>query len=277
MSATLFILLTAVTALSKVNPQGINSETVKEQEKFIEMTVVYDNNNYDERLSTAWGFACFVRGTSKTVLFDTGGDGRILLSNMQKLGIAPDSIDIVTISHEHYDHCGGLEEFLGWQRNKDLIVYLPGSFPEQIKDMVIRAGVRLVTVDTSVEICSGIYSTGELGISLKEQSLIVETKNGLVVITGCAHPGVVNIVNQAKASLKQNVYMVLGGFHLTGTGIEDVRQVISRLKAGGVKAIGPCHCSGNEARQLFMESYGDNYFPSGVGYKIRTESMPSNR
>ncbi len=277
MAATLFILLTVVTALGKANLQNVNDKAMKEQEKSIKITVVYDNNSYDEQLRTAWGFACFVQGTSKTILFDTGGDGQILLSNIKKLGIEPDSVDIVVISHEHYDHCGGLDEFLGWQRNEDLIVYLPRSLPEQIKDVVRRANARLVMVDTSVEICSGVYSTGELGTFLKEQSLIIETENGLVVVTGCAHPGVVNIVNQAKALLKQNVYMVLGGFHLTGTGTESVRQMVARLQADGVKAVGPCHCSGNEVRRLFKEAYGNSYFPLGVGYKIRAGSIPLNR
>ena len=76
------------------------------------ITVIYDNNPYKEGLETAWGFAASITGTEKTILFDTGGDGSILLNNMQKLAIDPNGIDTVVLSHIHPDHTGGLNSFL---------------------------------------------------------------------------------------------------------------------------------------------------------------------
>jgi 7,8-dihydropterin-6-yl-methyl-4-(beta-D-ribofuranosyl)aminobenzene 5'-phosphate synthase len=78
----------------------------------ISITVTYDNNLYTEGLITAWGFSCFIRGAEKTILFDTGGNGSILLANMKELDINPQEIDVAVISHIHGDHAGGIERFL---------------------------------------------------------------------------------------------------------------------------------------------------------------------
>jgi 7,8-dihydropterin-6-yl-methyl-4-(beta-D-ribofuranosyl)aminobenzene 5'-phosphate synthase len=99
--------------------------------KHISITVVYDNNPYREGLSTSWGFSCLIRGTEKTILFDTGGNGSVLLSNMKRLRIEPEEIGIVFLSHIHGDHVGGLAQFL--EANKNVTVFLPVSFPEKFK------------------------------------------------------------------------------------------------------------------------------------------------
>lgn len=98
------------------------------------ITIVYDNNRYDERLETAWGFSCLVEGLEKTILFDTGGDSAMLLRNMSKLRIDPQSVDVIVISHIHCDHLGGLSGLL--EENNNVTVYLPQSLPESIKNTV---------------------------------------------------------------------------------------------------------------------------------------------
>jgi 7,8-dihydropterin-6-yl-methyl-4-(beta-D-ribofuranosyl)aminobenzene 5'-phosphate synthase len=101
---------------------------------------------------------------------------------------------------------------------------MPRSLPQSVKDPVRIAGARLADVHKPIRICEDVYSTGELGTFIKEESLIIKTSKGLVVITGCAHPGIVNIVKRAKEMLKSDVYLVLGGFHLCWMSLSKVND-----------------------------------------------------
>ena len=242
--------------------EAVSKPAIKE----LTIKVVYDNNPYKEGLGTAWGFSCLIKGPEKTILFDTGGDGTLLLSNMVKLAIEPNSIDVVVLSHIHGDHTGGLGRFL--ERNADVTVYLPESFPKKFKNNVQAQGAKIVEVKQSLKICENVYSTGQLGRLIKEQGLVIRTEKGLIVITGCAHPGIVKMVNAAKDLLKEKIVLVMGGFHLewaTGGGIE---KIISAFKQLQVTYAGPCHCSGEKARSLFEKHFGKNYIKVGAGKVI---------
>jgi 7,8-dihydropterin-6-yl-methyl-4-(beta-D-ribofuranosyl)aminobenzene 5'-phosphate synthase len=233
------------------------------------ITIVYDNNpgGGDERLETAWGFSCLVEGLDKTILFDTGGDSALLLRNMRTLGIHPRDVEVIVISHVHGDHVGGLAGFL--EENPAVTVYLPQSFPESIRHATREAGAGIVEVDGPVEICEHVYSTGELGGGIREQSLAIETARGLVVITGCAHPGVVDIVRRAKELTGGEVHLVLGGFHLGGASETTIAGIAETLQQLGVRRVAPCHCSGDVARRLFGEAYGEDFVPAGVGSRLK--------
>jgi len=239
--------------------------------KNLSITVSYDNNPYKERLTTAWGFSCVIRGTEKTILFDTGGDGSILLPNMEKLGINLKEIDLVVLSHIHGDHVGGLSSFL--RNNPEVVVYLPKSFPKGFKDGVKEYGAKVVEVQGPLKICQGVFSTGELGTWIKEQSLVIHTEKGVIVITGCAHPGIVKIVDKAKDLVKGDVLLVMGGFHLGGESKGEIENIISSFRKLGVSYAGPCHCSGDSARQLFKEEYGENFIDVGVGRVVTMNDL----
>ncbi len=261
-------------------PTRVESEMAGEQSspslmplspaKRVTITILYDNNEYDERLETAWGFSCLVEGLEKTILFDTGGSSEMLLSNMRKLGLDPEDVEVIVISHIHYDHLGGLAGFL--EQNHHPTVYLPKSLPKRIKNTVRDSEAKLVEVCDPVKICENTYSTGELGAWIKEQSLVVKTTKGLVVITGCAHPGVVNVVQQAKKLLKDDVYLVLGGFHLCWMNPLQLKGIVNGVKKEEVKMVAPCHCSGDLARSAFENVYGDNFIRVGVGKRLEIEN-----
>ena len=233
--------------------------------KNLTITVTYDNNPHKQELETEWGFAAFITGTEKTILFDTGG-GRVLLDNMEKLAIKPDSVDVVVLSHIHGDHTGGLGSFL--EKNSNVTIYLPKSFPKKLKDNARNSGAKIIEVEESEQICENVCSTGQLGKWIKEQSLIIRTDKGLVVITGCAHPGIVNIVNTAKALMKDDILLVMGGFHLEWATKGRIEKIISAFKQLGVRYVGPCHCSGQKARSLFEKHFGSNYINIGAGKVI---------
>ena len=240
----------------------------------LSLTILYDNNSYNKELETRWGFSCLIKGPEKTIIFDVGGEGSVLLRNMEKLSIDPKSVDVVVLSHIHYDHIGGLPDFL--KKNSNVAVYMPKSLPKSVKDTVRKAGAQLVEVDKPVKICKNVYSTGELGNWIKEESLVIKTAKGVVVITGCAHPGVVKIVEKAKEIVEGNVYLVLGGFHLCWMNVWQIRGIIKGVEKKGVKKIAPCHCSGDLARKLFNEAYEDNFILAGVGKRIKVKNAFPN-
>jgi len=224
--------------------------------------VVYDNNPYDPRLQTAWGFGCLVQTDEATILFDSGGDGATLLGNMATLGIDLQSIEVVVLSHIHGDHTGGLGALLGTVARPT--VYAPRSFPARFKADV-RSLTALEEVTGPVGILPGIYTTGEMGSRIVEQAMAVETAEGLVVITGCAHPGVVEMVRRAKQVVEAEVYLVLGGFHLGGANQRKIERIIADLQASGVRRVAPCHCTGDKAVKAFADAFGADFIPNGVG------------
>lgn len=240
----------------------------------LSILVLFDNNAYQEGLEASWGFACLVRGAARTVLFDTGADGAILLANMGKLGIDPKSMDVVMLSHPHWDHVDGLGALLAV--HSDVEVYLPQSFPERYKADVRSAGARVVEVGGPVEICPDVYSTGEMSSErsggpryrdIVEQSLVLRSDQGLAVITGCAHPGIVNILEKVETQFEEDeLLLAMGGFHL----LEEQRLegTVARLRELGLCRVAPCHCSGDPARELFAAEYGEDYLGIGVGATI---------
>ena len=241
---------------------GIWFSVQAEKEKpEIVLISVYDNYQVDPELKTAWGFAAIIKTQQELILFDTGGNSTILLSNMQKLGIDPSSIKKVVISHIHGDHVGGLEGFL--ERNPNVTVFIPSSFPKSVKDMVIQKGAKFVEISAPRKISGSIYTSGELYGPPKEQSLIIDSKKGLIVITGCAHPGIVNIVKRAKKLMKKDkVYLVLGGFH------HPPLFCIKEFRKLGVQKVAPSHCTGDLVREAFRKEYKENFIEYGVGKTI---------
>ena len=232
----------------------------------LSIVIIYDNLVYDPGLEPGFGFSCLVKLPERSILFDTGGDSSTLLYNMEQLGIKPQDISTVVLSHAHGDHAGGLAGFL--KKNSNVTVYVLASFPRGLKEGVKLYGARLEEVCNPVELFDNVFTTGELNIGTTEQSLIVKTDDGAAVITGCAHPGVANIVQKAKEIIRDKVYLVLGGFHLGGEPASRIESIIYSFKQLGVKKVMPCHCSGGKAQRLIRERYGEDYIECGAGTKV---------
>jgi len=167
----------------------------------IKITLIYDNTVWFDSLEPDWGLSCLIEAFDTSILFDTGTHSRILFENMKKLDINPETIDMVFISHYHWDHVDGLPGML--DINPDLNVYCPSSFSGA------PSGNGIIKIKEAVEISPNIYSTGELdGI---EQSLVINSKKGVIVVTGCSHPGVETIL-EASSKIGPVKYLI-GGLH----------------------------------------------------------------
>ena len=229
----------------------------------MKITIIYDNKIAKDikGLKAGWGFSCFIQTKERNILFDTGWDGDILISNMKLLDIDPKDIDLAVISHNHWDHCGGLARVLNL--NKNLEVYVPKSFSNHLKKEIKKRANIFYEIQQSKEIYPGVYTTGEIEgslligktrISIKEQSLIFSTTKGLVVITGCAHSGINKIVNSANKL--GNIYGLMGGFH-------DFKEY-NLLR--NINLIVPTHCTANKKK--IMSLFPKNCLEGGVGFQV---------
>lgn len=190
-----------------------------------ELKILYDNEA-KEGFRSGWGFSCLI---GENLLFDTGADMNTLLFNMQKFDVNFNEINKVVFSHEHEDHTGGFRII---KKLGNVEVYVLGSFSRNLKSKIASfANVKLREVKELAEISDGIFTTGELGFFTKEQSLIIKTEKGVVVITGCSHPGLEKILSVASKFGRN--YGVIGGFH-TFNKLEILRDTT---------LIVPCHCT----------------------------------
>jgi len=205
----------------------------------MKITIIYDNTAFREDLKTDWGFSCLVEEeNTHKILFDTGANGKILLNNMEKLGIDSLSIEEIFISHLHSDHTGGLDEFLK-ANPKIKRIYVPSSL--RLKNEVILKEPQ--------KIHDNVFSTGELeGI---EQSMGVETDKGIVLVVGCSHPEMSYILDVAKKFGK--IYAVIGGMH----GFSEF-ELFKDLKL-----ICPTHCTQHKAE--LKKLYPQKYIEGGAG------------
>jgi len=230
------------------------------------ITVVYDNTTTREDLESGWGFSCLIQGLDQVILFDTGADGPILLDNMRTLNLSPDVIDAVVLSHQHGDHTGGLLDLL--QAHSDLTVFSVDNISGRLEEEIIDSGAGLVTVTDSLSVCPHALLTGRMGTGIPETGLILRTSRGLVIITGCAHPGIVEMIRRSVELGEAGPYLVMGGFHLFGTSRRGVRKVIGQFRSQQVVRVAPCHCTGPEAIEMFHQNYQEDYLDCGVGQVI---------
>ena len=264
----LLLFLEMIFAGDFIMPQIKNENNNKAET--VSITVVYDNNPFLKDLQTDWGFACLVEVGKTKLLFDTGDNGNILLSNMTKLNIDPKTIDFVFLSHFHHDHTGGLSEFS--KKNPDVTIYYPQSFPIQLIEEIKKSGAISVPVSLFQELQTNIFSLGEFEGVIPEQSLAIRTPKGIVVITGCAHPGIINILEKAKSSFPDElIYLTMGGFHLHRQSEYEISSTINKIFKMEILSVAPSHCSGNTARKMFKEVYEENYIEIGAGKIIKIE------
>ena len=249
------------------------------------LTILYNNKSLDTSIVADHGFSCLVEIGDRALLFDAGRIADIFMTNVSNLEVDYAKIRWVFISHIHGDHMGGLFDMLGKCNQPQL--YLPVSYPRHrgeppgdqadrdFKALLARLRPHvseIIQQKEPVKFGDSFFSTGMIDDASYEQALIIPTSKGLVIITGCAHPGILEIVRYAKELSGQDVFLVTGGFHLMRSDASQIRSIADELRRL-TKYIGPCHCTGDLAQDIFKEIFKDDYLDIQAGSRFSLEDV----
>jgi 7,8-dihydropterin-6-yl-methyl-4-(beta-D-ribofuranosyl)aminobenzene 5'-phosphate synthase len=212
-----------------------------------------------ERFFRKWGVSFLI---NEDILFDTFGKPSVLNRQLKKLSIDVSKIKHIIISHDDWDHISGLWDIL--ERNKNVTVYICPNFAQEIKEKISSYGVKIVEVGDFQKISEGVYSTGEMlgnseGWIIYEQSLILKDPNELAIITGCAHPGIVSIIEEVRSKFKDSICLLIGGMHLKGKGKDEIKETVLKFKEHNIAKVAPMHCTGRYALRLMEKELKDNF------------------
>lgn len=233
----------------------------------MEIKILFDSKRLNRKFSMGWGVSYLIDGQ---VLFDTGERSSYLFGNMKQLEINISDIKSVVISHDHWDHTNGLWDIL--KERPELDIYVCPGFSKTFSDKLATYSCNVREANSFMKIADGIYTTGQIGVYgidyIAEQALVLETEKGLTIMTGCAHPGIIKIVEYVRENINKNIHLIMGGFHLLNKSVSEMRSINDAFQRFGVEYIGPSHCTGEEAIEIFEESYKERCINIEVGKTI---------
>lgn len=254
-------------------------------------TVLVDNIKNGDILGE-WGLSIYIEYGEKRILLDTGASN-LFIDNARKLNISLEKIDMAVLSHAHYDHAGGMGNFL--KLNDKALFYLQDGCAENCyarkwifhKYIGIPKGIlaehkdRIVYASGNYEICDGVHLIPHTTAGLEkigkregmyqkstagwkpdnfchEQSLVFDTPKGLVILNSCSHGGAVNIINEvAEIYPEKEVLALIGGFHIFNKSESEVRELAQKIKNTGIKYVYTGHCTGRRSFKILREELGD--------------------
>jgi len=270
----------------------------------VRITILFDAFGRSA-LEKDWGYSAFVEYGGRRILFDTGNNPEILARNAKASGVDLSRLDFAILSHRHGDHMGGMDYLLRVNPNVKIYapeesfgVYgssLPSTFYRRDESLareqryyngspppVMRFGsawphARFDLIESSTQIAPGIHLLSLVSeragtLELRELSLAIETPNGIVLMVGCSHPGIENIL-RAAASIDKRIHLVIGGLHLVAASDSDISKVIASLRdTWTVDYVAPGHCTGEPAFAALKRAFGDRYLYAGLGTRLEIGS-----
>jgi len=273
----------------------------------VQLTVLFDAFGKDPSLRKDWGYAALVEVGGRRILFDTGNQPDVFAHNVKALGIDLETIDFAVISHRHGDHIAGLSYLLSvnpgvkifapkenfgvfgstqsstfYRRNPELSRerrYFDGKPPDTLRFGEAWATANIELVDETTEVAPGVHIIALVSDKpgtreMKELSLAIETPEGIVLVVGCSHPGIVRIVEAARG-IDPRIHLIAGGFHLVTAPDDEIARELARLKdVHKVGWIAAGHCTGEPTFAALANVFGERDLYAGVGTKIALGPNP---
>lgn len=227
------------------------------------ISILYDNHAQGG-LRPGWGFSAWISAGDESVLFDTGADILVFQHNARSLGCNLSTLGALALSHDHCDHVGAVTA----ATRKGLRLYVPAAFARRFSSHR-KSGTQVIAVRGPEQISPGVKSTGQFGRKIREQALVVDGAEGPVLITGCAHAGIVTVAELATKLAGRPLALIVGGFHLYRHDEAEVRYVAEQLLRLGVVRIAPCHCTGDAATAVLRDAYGEQVVDASAGSQLR--------
>ena len=190
---------------------------------------------------------------------------------MSKMAVDPKSIDIIVISHDHWDHYGSIVRLLEFKPS--IPVYMPSGSWKNVQELIRIFKGKVIPVTKPVEIVKGAYITGNFEDKTQEQTLTLAAENGALMLSGCAHPGIQNLVKLAAKEINKPIKLVAGGFLMKNISGAEIRDGILQMKSAGVVKVAPSHCTSDSAMYILKEEFSDGFIRSGTGKVITSDDL----
>ena len=267
------------------------------------VTILNDAFGKPSQLRKDWGWAALIEYNGKTILFDTGNNSSVFAHNVKTLGVDLTKLDFVVISHRHGDHTGGLNHLL--EVNPDVTIYTPSeitmfSTPTRTPSLSRRPTeplpeymryfdgkdpgnayptgtpwlkAKFKQIDNLTEIVPGFFLIPVVSDvagtkEMREMAMAVMTPKGLVLVVGCAHPGIEKML-EAATKIDKRIYSVFGGFHLVGTPDTEISRMANAFRdQWKIERMAPGHCTGEYGFSQLQKVFGNNYDYAGLGSVI---------
>jgi 7,8-dihydropterin-6-yl-methyl-4-(beta-D-ribofuranosyl)aminobenzene 5'-phosphate synthase len=229
------------------------------EEKDVIIKVIATGSTKEDRAVGNWGLSILL---GDDLLFDTHGVSAILKRRLREERVDVFGIRDIVISHDHWDHTNGLWDLL--LQNRTVNVHVCTHAAQTLTRNIETFGGFVRPCGGFQSIRDGVVTTGELpaalnGNVLYEQALVLTSAAGLVVVTGCAHPGIVTILEKVRQWSGEKIYLALGGFHLLEAADSEIQRIIDRMKDLGVANVAPTHCTGERATELMRQRFGPHF------------------
>ncbi|AEH44971.1 metal-dependent hydrolase of the beta-lactamase superfamily [Thermodesulfatator indicus DSM 15286] len=230
----------------------------------MELFIVFDNEHANEHFISGWGYSVYLAPLG--LLFDTGSETASLLHNLRLFEISLDTLNTIFLSHFHWDHTGGLLGLLPGIKNTTVVLHQ--GFSKKFVAEISRLGGKIKEINSPSQLTSEVYSTGCFPKPIPEAGLVLETEKHLVLLTGCAHPGILFMAQETKRLFGRPPSLLMGGFHLLNKTGAEILAIAHELKRLGVTQVAPSHCTGKKALAIFADVFGDGFLKVGAGTKL---------